>query len=95
VELRLREDQKGVVVKIIDALRRSGYAAIQAPTGWGKTVVGLFVVRELNTKPALWLEPRLATGLHVYQHAVDLNMRVIATAGREKLCLNNYTTMTS
>jgi len=93
VELRLREDQKGVVVKIIDALRRSGYAAIQAPTGWGKTVVGLFVVRELSTKPALWLEPRLATGLHVYQHAVDLNMRVIATAGREKLCLNNYTTI--
>jgi hypothetical protein len=93
VELRLREDQKGVVVKIIDALRRSGYAAIQAPTGWGKTVVGLFVVRELNTKPALWLEPRLATELHVFQHAVDLNMRVIATAGREKLCLNNYTTI--
>jgi len=93
VEPRLREDQKDVVEKIIDALRRSGYAAIQAPTGWGKTVVGLFVVRELNAKPSLWLEPRLATELHVFQHAVDLNMRVIATAGREKLCLNNYTTI--
>jgi hypothetical protein len=93
MELRLREDQEDVVVKIIDALRRSGYAALQAPTGWGKTVVGLFVVRELNAKPALWLEPRLATELHVFQHAVDLNMRVIATAGREKLCLNNYTTI--
>ena len=93
MELRLRENQKGVVVKIIDALRRSGYAALQAPTGWGKTVVGLFVVRELNAKPSLWLEPRLATELHVFQHAIDLNMRVIATAGREKLCLNNYTTI--
>jgi len=93
MELRLREDQEDVVVKIIDALRRSGYAALQAPTGWGKTVVGLFAARELNAKPALWLEPRLATELHVYQHAVDLNMRVIATAGREKLCLNNYTTI--
>jgi hypothetical protein len=93
MELRLREDQKGVVVKIIDALRGSGFAALQAPTGWGKTVVGLFMVRELNAKPALWLEPRLATELHVYQHAVDLNMKVIATAGREKLCLNNYTTI--
>jgi len=90
VELRLREDQEDVVVKIIDALRRSGYAALQAPTGWGKTVVGLFVVRELNAKPSLWLEPRLATELHVFQHAVDLNMRVIATAGREKLCLHGY-----
>jgi hypothetical protein len=26
----------------------------------------------------------------VFQHAVDLNMRVIATAGREKLCLHGY-----
>ena len=51
------------------------------------------MVRELNAKPSLWLEPRLATELHVFQHAVDLNMRVIATAGREKLCLNNYTTI--
>jgi len=90
MELRLREDQKGVVVKIIDALRRSGYAALQAPTGWGKTITALFTIKELNAKPSLWLEPRLATELHVYQHAVDSNMRVIATAGREKLCLNNH-----
>jgi hypothetical protein len=89
-ELRLREDQKGVVVKIIDALRGNGFSALQAPTGWGKTVVGLFAARELNAKPALWLEPRLATELHVYQHAVDMGLRVIATAGREKLCLHGY-----
>jgi len=90
VELRLREDQEDVVVKIIDALKTGGFSALQAPTGWGKTVVGLFAARELNAKPSLWLEPRLATELHVYQHAVDLNMRVIATAGREKLCLHGY-----
>jgi len=93
VELRLREYQKGVVERVINALKTGGFSALQAPTGWGKTVVGLFAARELSTKPALWLEPRLATELHVYQHAVDLNMRVIATAGREKLCLNNYTTI--
>jgi hypothetical protein len=90
MELRLREDQEDVVEKIIDALRRSGYAALQAPTGWGKTVTTLFTIKELKVKPTLWLEPRLATELHVYQHAVDLNMRVIATAGREKLCLHGY-----
>jgi hypothetical protein len=92
-ELKLREDQRDVVERVINALRGNGFSALQAPTGWGKTVVGLFAARELNAKPALWLEPRLATELHVYQHAVDLNMRVIATAGREKLCLNNYTTI--
>jgi hypothetical protein len=90
MELRLREDQRSVVEKIIDALRGSGFAALQAPTGWGKTVVGLFATRELNAKPTLWLEPRLATELHVYQHAVDMGLRVIATAGREKLCLHGY-----
>jgi hypothetical protein len=90
VELRLREDQRDVVVKIIDALRGSGFAALQAPTGWGKTITALFTIKELNAKPSLWLEPRLATELHVFQHAVDLNMRVIATAGRERLCLYGY-----
>ena len=88
-----REDQREVVERVINALRDNGFSALQAPTGWGKTVVGLFVVRELNAKPSLWLEPRLATELHVFQHAVDMGLRVIATAGREKLCLNNYTTI--
>jgi hypothetical protein len=63
---------------------------LQAPTGWGKTITALFTIKELNAKPSLWLEPRLATELHVFQHAVDLNMRALATAGREKLCLYGY-----
>jgi hypothetical protein len=90
VEPRLREDQKGVVERVISALKTGGFSALQAPTGWGKTITALFTIKELNAKPTLWLEPRLATELHVYQHAVDLNMRVIATAGREKLCLYGY-----
>jgi len=93
VELRLREDQREVVERVINALKTGGFAALQAPTGWGKTITALFTIKELNAKPALWLEPRLATELHVFQHAVDLNMRALATAGREKLCLNNYTTI--
>jgi len=92
-ELRLRDDQREVIERVINALRDNGFSALQAPTGWGKTITALFTIKELNAKPTLWLEPRLATELHVFQHAVDLNMRVIATAGREKLCLNNYTTI--
>jgi len=90
VEPRLREDQEDVVERVINALKTGGFSALQAPTGWGKTVVGLFATRELNAKPTLWLEPRLATELHVYQHAVDMGLKVIATAGREKLCLHGY-----
>jgi hypothetical protein len=89
-ELRLRDDQEDVVKKIIDALRSNGFSALQAPTGWGKTITALFAIKELRAKPTLWLEPRLATELHVFQHAVDLNMRAFATAGREKLCLHGY-----
>jgi len=88
-ELRLRDDQKGVVVKIIDALRRSGYAALQAPTGWGKTLTALEVIKELGVR-ALWLVPRLSIGLHVFNHALKLGLRTLATAGRERLCSRNY-----
>jgi hypothetical protein len=88
--LRLRGDQKGVVEEIINALRSSGFASLQAPTGWGKTVTALFAIEELKVKPTLWLEPRLATELHVYQHAVDMGLRALATAGRERLCLHGY-----
>jgi hypothetical protein len=93
VELRLRKDQKDVVEKIINALRSGSFVSLQAPTGWGKTVTALFTIKELKVKPTLWLEPRLATGLHVFQHAIDMGLKAIATAGREKLCLNNYTTI--
>jgi hypothetical protein len=88
-----REDQREVVERVINALRDNGFAALQAPTGWGKTVTALFTIKELNAKPSLWLEPRLATELHVFQHAISLGLRALATAGREKLCLNNYTTI--
>jgi len=90
MELRLREDQEEIAERVVNALRGNGFAALQAPTGYGKTVVGLFTAMMLGAKPTLWLGPRLATELHVYQHAVSLNMKVIATAGREKLCLSNY-----
>jgi hypothetical protein len=93
VEPRLREDQREVVERVINALKTGGFSALQAPTGWGKTVTALFAIEELRAKPTLWLEPRLATELHVYQHAVNMGLKVIATAGREKLCLNNYTTI--
>ena len=91
--LELREDQREIVKKLVNALSSAPWVALQAPTGWGKTIAALFAIRELKVKPTLWLEPRLATELHVFQHAISLGLRALATAGREKLCLNNYTTI--
>jgi hypothetical protein len=89
MELRPREDQREVAERAINALRSNGFAALQAPTGWGKTITALFTIKELKV-PTLWLEPRLATELHVFQHALDMGLKAIATAGREKLCLHGY-----
>jgi len=88
--IELREDQREIVERVINALRSGSFVSLQAPTGWGKTITALFTIKELNAKPALWLEPRLATELHVFQHAVDMGLRALATAGREKLCLYGY-----
>jgi hypothetical protein len=91
MELRLREDQEEIAERVVNALRGSNVVAVQAPTGWGKTVVGLFAVGELGVKPALWLTPRLAISLHVYNHAVNyFGLKALAVAGRERLCTFGY-----
>lgn len=75
---------------MINALRGNSVVAVQAPTGWGKSILGLFVVRELDVKPALWLTPRLSIGVHVFHHCGALELKCLATAGREKLCSFGY-----
>jgi hypothetical protein len=89
-ELRLREDQREIVERVINTLRDNNFAALQAPTGYGKTVIGLFTAMMLGAKPSLCLEPRLSISLHVHKHAVDMGLRVLTTAGREKLCSFGY-----
>jgi len=89
--IELREDQEEIAERVVNALRGSNVVAVQAPTGWGKTVVGLFAVGELGVKPALWLTPRLAISLHVYNHAVNyFGLKALAVAGRERLCTFGY-----
>jgi DNA excision repair protein ERCC-2 len=67
--------------------------ALQAPTGWGKTIAALAVIKELGARPALWLTPRLSISLHIFQHAINMGFKTIATAGREKLCAYGYTAL--
>jgi len=87
--IELREDQRSVAEKIVSMLKTHPVVGFQAPTGWGKTPTVLEVVEEFGG-PALWLAPRLAIVHHVYVHAVRMGMRVIATAGRERLCAYNH-----
>jgi hypothetical protein len=87
--IELREDQKDVVKRLVNALSSAPWVALQAPTGWGKTLVGLAVIKELGVK-ALWLTPRLSIGVHVFHHCGALGLKCLATAGREKLCSFGY-----
>jgi len=88
--MELREDQREIAKRLVEVLKSSQWVALQAPTGWGKTLVGLAVIKELGLKPALWLTPRLSIEIHVYNHAVDyFGLKTLATAGKEKMCAFN------
>jgi superfamily II DNA or RNA helicase len=87
--IELRPDQKDVAKKLVEMLKTHPVVGLQAPTGWGKTIAALEVIKELGVR-ALWLVPRLSIGLHVFNHALKLGLRTLATAGRERLCSRNY-----
>ena len=91
--IELRPDQREVVKRLVNALSSAPWVALQAPTGWGKTIAALAVIKELGARPALWLTPRLAISLHVYANAINMGLRTLATAGKEKLCGLGYTTL--
>jgi len=87
--IELRSDQREVAKRLVEMLKSSQWVALQAPTGWGKTLVGLAVIEELNAR-ALWLTPRLSIGVHVFHHCGALGLKCLATAGRERLCTFGY-----
>ena len=91
--MELREDQREIAKRLVEVLKSSQWVALQAPTGWGKTLTALAVIEELKAFPALWLTPRLAIAMHIYVHATRMNMRVIATAGKERLCTYGHSVL--
>jgi len=91
--LELRPDQREVAKRLVEVLKTHPVVGLQAPTGWGKTPTVLDVIKELKVFPALWLVPRLPIAIHVHQHATRMGMKTLATAGRERLCAFDYTTI--
>ena len=87
--IELRSDQREVAKRLVEMLKTHPVVGLQAPTGWGKTLVGLAVIEELNAR-ALWLTPRLSIGVHVFHHCGALGLKCLATAGRERLCTFGY-----
>jgi hypothetical protein len=90
--IELRSDQREVAKRLVEVLKTHPVVGLQAPTGWGKTIVALEVIKELSVK-ALWLTPRLSIGVHVFHHCGALGLRCLATAGREKMCSFGYSSL--
>jgi hypothetical protein len=90
--IELRSDQREVAKRLVEMLKTHPVVGLQAPTGWGKTIVALEVIKELGVK-ALWLTPRLSIGVHVFHHCGALGLRCLATAGREKMCSFGYSSL--
>ena len=88
--IKPRRDQEDVARKLVEMLKTHPVVGFQAPTGWGKTLTALEVIKELGVR-ALWLVPRLSIGIHVFNHCNALGLRCLATAGREKMCIHGYT----
>ena len=85
----LREDQKQVAEKLIELLRTHPAVGLQAPTGWGKSFVASFIVKQLGGK-WLWLGSLISGLISASRALQGLGVKFIVTAGKEKMCLMNY-----
>ena len=65
----------------------SNIVALDAPTGWGKTLPTLIALKETNMLPALWLVRSLTIGSRVSDDASLLGLRCFIAAGRGYTCL--------
>ena len=85
----LREDQKQIAERIIELLKGDNVAALQAPTGWGKSYVASAVIKELGGRWA-WTSSLISAMLSAARALHEFGVRYFVSAGKEKLCVMNY-----
>jgi len=64
----------------------SGSVGLEAPTGFGKTLVVLAALASRDEFPVLWRVRTYALAKHISQQCALLNLRFFIAAGREKMC---------
>ena len=85
--LKPRRGQLEAARLVADALRGGQSVALDAPTGWGKTLTTIIALRASGYLPVLWLCRALPVGTRVLEDASRVGLRVFVAAGREKTCL--------
>ena len=86
--MELREDQREVLRRALEVLRNYPVLAIEAPPGWGKTVVVTAIIKEMRGR-WIWSSSLLSAMLQVANILRELNIRYYLSGGRERLCLRN------
>ena len=82
-----RPGQVGAIQALLRALKEGQRAVLDAPTGWGKTLVTLIALREAKTTPVLWLIRSLAVGERIAEDAEKIRFRSFIAGGKGKTCL--------
>ena len=70
-----RPGQVEVAENLLNALKNGYKVVLDAPTGWGKTLVSLIALSNARTIPALWLIRSLAIGERIAEDAKKLGLR--------------------
>ena len=79
-----REGQYRVAEALTVLLKSGSTILLNAPTGWGKTLVTLIALKNSNRLPVLWLVRSLSIGDRVMEDSQKLGLRTFIAAGREK-----------
>ncbi|RLE78206.1 MAG: hypothetical protein DRJ44_00305 [Thermoprotei archaeon] len=86
-DLTPRPGQVEAAQALLQALKEGHRAVLDAPTGWGKTLVTLVALREAKTIPVLWLIRSLAVGERIAEDAEKIGFRSFIAGGKSKTCL--------
>jgi len=82
-----RAGQLEVAEKLYDLVKRNKKVILNAPTGWGKTLVTLIALKKSGKLPILWLVRSLSVGERVLEDAEKIGLNGFIAGGRDKTCL--------
>ncbi|ADN49543.1 hypothetical protein [Vulcanisaeta distributa] len=85
----LRSDQLDVANKLLALLRERGIVGLQAPTGWGKSYVASYVIRQLGGK-WVWASSLINALAQASRALGEFGVRHFLSTGRERLCTRGF-----